>query len=449
MNGFAKCLLTVVLSVCAVLDARAADAVQVHPDSTLSAAGADSCMAVERYPEAAGFSGSGGVLLAGDDRECKSEFGILPAVTSDTLAACGTSAQEADSLTASATGRSWGIFNGIKQYVDYLKADKAVFMADSGSVFGRTFRALDRFLIWRQQLSDFDTLYLSKPQDKWSFRTGFNYKENRIYGIGRLNGTPVTVSLQSRPEVSQSFSAAYRGLGFSFTINPASFFGEKEDIGLGFSWYGQSWGYQIEAVTTKSFSGKVFMENDSGQDPQDWLEFDVPRGNVNLFKLSASAYYVFNNKRFSYPAVVNQGYVQKRSSGSFFLNTDLKWGMLHAGSVEGLGNSPIDMNYLIWGLGGGYGYNYVFDNGLMLHASVRASLVVLNSSRFKIMALNKGMHFSFPDFACNGMFGMVYPFGKWYMGMFYNVNDDSIGDTKHVLFEDLRLWGRLMVGVRF
>lgn len=449
MNGFDKCLLTVVLSVCAVLDARAADAVQVHPDSTLLAAGADSCMAVERYPEAAGFSGSGGVLLAGDDGERKSEPGILPAVASDTLAAYGTSSREADSLTVPATGRSWGIFNGIKQYVDYLKADKAVFMADSGSVFGRTFRALDRFLIWRQQLSDFDTLYLSKPQDKWSFRTGFNYKENRIYGIGRLNGTPVTVSLQSRPEVSQSFSAAYRGLGFSFTINPASFFGEKEDIGLGFSWYGQSWGYQIEAVTTKSFSGKVFMENGSGQDPQDWLEFDVPRGNVNLFKLSASAYYVFNNKRFSYPAVVNQGYVQKRSSGSFFLNTDLKWGMLHAGSVEGLGNSPIDMNYLIWGLGGGYGYNYVFDNGLMLHASARASLVVLNSSRFKIMALNKGMHFSFPDFACNGMFGMVYPFGKWYMGMFYNVNDDSIGDTKHVLFEDLRLWGRLMVGVRF
>lgn len=448
MNGFAKGLLTL-LSVCAVLNARAAVALPGRSGSISPAGVSGSSMAVERYPEAAGFSESGGVLPAGDDGECKSVSGILPAVASDTLAAGGTSAPEADSLTVPATGRSWGIFNGIKQYVDYLKADKAVFMADSGSVFGRTFRALDRFLIWRQQLSGFDTLYLSKPQDKWSFRTGFNYKENRIFGIGQLNGMPVTVSLHSRPEVSQSFSAAYRGLGLSFTINPASFFGGKEDIGLGFSWYGQSWGYQIEAMTTKSFSGKVFMETDSGQESRDWQEFDVPRGNVRLFKLSASAYYVFNNKKFSYPAVVNQGYVQKRSSGSFFLNTDLKWGMLHAGSVEGLGNSPIDMNYLIWGLGGGYGYNYVFSNGLMLHASARASLVLLNSSRFKIMALNKGMHFSFPDFTCNGMFGMVYPFGKWYMGMFCNVNDDSIGDTRHVLFEDLRLWGRLMVGVRF
>lgn len=336
--------------------------------------------------------------------------------------------------------QSTGFWGDVKDYWRFFKYDRGVFKADSGSVFRRTFRALDRFLIFRQQRTGVDTNYLYKPQNRWAVKAGASYMMNNIFGIGYMDNQRLYAAVHSHPEVSLNFSADYRGLGLSFSINPASFFGEKEDMGLGFSWYGQSWGYQLEARSTKSFSGRAVLGD---------MEFEVPRNNVDQFKANLSVYYVLNSKKFSFPAIINQGYVQKKSAGSVLLNADVKWAMLHAGPVAGLDNPPLDMNYLIGAVGAGYGYNFVLRNGMMLHASGHASLVLLNSSKFKIDLLNRGMHFSFPDFSCEGIFGMVWPFGKGYTGIFCHITDDSIGDTRQILMEDMRMWGRVTYGIRF
>ena len=261
-----------------------------------------------------------------------------------------------------------------------------------------------------------------------------------MYGIGTLEGEKVLASVHSRPELSQTFGVSYRDIGLSFTINPDSFFGEKEDIGFGLSWYGQSMGVKLETNITKSFSGTVTVGE---------TLYNIPKGSVDQFKTELSGYYIFNSRRFSYPAIINQGYVQKRSAGGIILKADAKWAMLHSEGFSHLGNTPLDINYFIVSAGGGYGYNYVFPRGVMFHASGTASLVLLNSSRFKVETLNKGMTFCFPDFVCNGLVGVVYPFGKSYTGLFFSVTDDSIGDSNRLLIEDLNLWGQVFYGIRF
>lgn len=336
--------------------------------------------------------------------------------------------------------QSTGFWGDVKDYWRFFKYDRDVFKADSGSVFRRTFRAMDRFLIFRQQRTGVDTMYLYKPQNKWALKVGVNYMMNNIFGMGYMGGERLYAAVHSRPEMTLNFSADYRDLGLSFSINPASFFGEKEDVGFGVSWYGQSWGYQIEARSTKSFSGKAFLGE---------TEFLIPKNSVDQFKANLSVYYVLNSKRFSLPAIINQGYIQKKSAGSVLLNVDVKWAMLHADTVSDLDNPPLYMNYLIGAVGAGYGYNFVLPNGMMLHASGHASLVLLNSSRFKIDMLNRGMHFSFPDFSCEGIIGMVWPLGKGYTGIFCHISDDSIGDTHQILMEDMRMWGRVTYGIRF
>ncbi|MGN0195673.1 MAG: DUF4421 family protein [Candidatus Cryptobacteroides sp.] len=334
-----------------------------------------------------------------------------------------------------------GIFGTIIDSAEYLRDDfRTTFRTDSGSIFRRTFRAIDRFLSYRQRRVSFDTTYLSRPLDRWSLRFSVNYKENQMYGIGMLDGEKVLASVHSRPELSQTFGVSYRDIGLSFTINPASFFGEKEDIGFGLSWYGQSMGIKLETNITKSFSGTVTIGE---------MLYDIPRGSVDQFKTELSGYYIFNSRKFSYPAIINQGYIQRRSAGGIILKADAKWAMLHSEGFSNLGNAPLDINYFIVSAGGGYGYNYVFPRGVMLHASGTASLVLLNSSRFKVETFNKGMTFGFPDFVCSGLVGVVYPFGKSYTGLFFSVTDDSIGDSGRLLIEDLNLWGQVFYGIRF
>ena len=410
-----------------------------------TAAGAATAETASGDEPASGSASTAGATTEAGDRQ--------PIHTGDTLAVTGTLAVT-DTLSATAAGKRpahrgdtlftsphGGVFGTIIDSAEYLRDDfRTTFKADSGSVFRRTFRAIDRFLSYRQRRIDFDTTYLSRPLDRWSLRFSVNYKENQMFGIGTLEGEKVLASVHSRPELSQTFGVSYRDIGLSFTINPDSFFGEKEDIGFGLSWYGQSMGVKLETNITKSFSGTVTVGD---------TLYDIPKGSVDQFKTELSGYYIFNSRRFSYPAIINQGYVQKRSAGGIILKADAKWAMLHSEGFSHLGNTPLDINYFIVSAGGGYGYNYVFPRGVMLHASGTASLVLLNSSRFKVETFNKGMTFCFPDFVCNGLVGVVYPFGKSYTGLFFSVTDDSIGDSNRLLIEDLNLWGQVFYGIRF
>ena len=410
-----------------------------------TAAGAATAETASGDEPASGSASTAGATTEAGDRQ--------PIHTGDTLAVTGTLAVT-DTLSATAAGKRpahrgdtlftsphGGVFGTIIDSAEYLRDDfRTTFKADSGSVFRRTFRAIDRFLSYRQRRIDFDTTYLSRPLDRWSLRFSVNYKENQMFGIGTLEGEKVLASVHSRPELSQTFGVSYRDIGLSFTINPDSFFGEKEDIGFGLSWYGQSMGVKLETNITKSFSGTVTVGE---------TLYDIPKGSVDQFKTELSGYYIFNSRRFSYPAIINQGYVQKRSAGGIILKADAKWAMLHSEGFSHLGNTPLDINYFIVSAGGGYGYNYVFPRGVMLHASGTASLVLLNSSRFKVETFNKGMTFCFPDFVCNGLVGVVYPFGKSYTGLFFSVTDDSIGDSNRLLIEDLNLWGQVFYGIRF
>lgn len=410
-----------------------------------TAAGAATAETASGDEPASGSASTAGATTEAGDRQ--------PIHTGDTLAVTGTLAVT-DTLSATAAGKRpahrgdtlftsphGGVFGTIIDSAEYLKDDfRTTFKADSGSVFRRTFRAIDRFLSYRQRRIDFDTTYLSRPLDRWSLRFSVNYKENQMYGIGTLEGEKVLASVHSRPELSQTFGVSYRDIGLSFTINPASFFGEKEDIGFGLSWYGQSMGVKLETNITKSFSGTVTVGE---------TLYNIPKGSVDQFKTELSGYYIFNSRRFSYPAIINQGYVQKRSAGGIILKADAKWAMLHSEGFSHLGNTPLDINYFIVSAGGGYGYNYVFPRGVMLHASGTASLVLLNSSRFKVETFNKGMTFGFPDFVCSGLVGVVYPFGRSYTGLFFSVTDDSIGDSNRLLIEDLNLWGQVFYGIRF
>ena len=91
--------------------------------------------------------------------------------------------------------------------------------------------------------------------------------------------------------------------------------------------------------------------------------------------LNLNAFYVFNSRRFSYPAAFSQTYIQRRSAGSFLLAFS---GQGQLGKLKMEKN--LDFKMMKIGLGAGYGYNFVPRKGWLLHISALPALIILSKT---------------------------------------------------------------------
>ena len=150
-------------------------------------------------------------------------------------------------------------------------------------------------------------------------------------------------------------------------------------------------------------------------------------------------YYIFNHRKFSYPAAYSQSTVQRKSAGSMLLgigytehNLKVDWDELGSildqrlGKKEN-GESRIDpdlkfseINYFDVSASCGYAYNWVFAKNWLFNASLSAGLAYNQSN-----SDTDGSHshlrfkdFSFKNFNLDGIgrFGVVWNNTKWYAG---------------------------------
>ncbi len=153
-------------------------------------------------------------------------------------------------------------------------------------------------------------------------------------------------------------------------------------------------------------------------------------------------YYIFNHKRFSYPAAFNQSTQQKRSYGSALAGIGytrhtlkIDWNELSEIADAKLGvdlseafNSTIlfeKVTYTDFSISGGYGYNWVFARDWLFASSLSVAL----SYKKSISDSQRGLDafgttisnlrdFKFSDITLDstGRFGVVYNNGKWFAG---------------------------------
>ncbi len=153
-------------------------------------------------------------------------------------------------------------------------------------------------------------------------------------------------------------------------------------------------------------------------------------------------YYIFNHKRFSYPAAFNQSTKQKRSSGSalaglgFTRHTlSVDWQMLNDIFLEELGKDlfanfneePISEKvvYTDLSLSGGYAYNWVFAKNWLFASSLSIAVsrkkAIADSERgFGAVGttIKNLRDFKFSDITLDGVgrFGLVWTNGKMFAG---------------------------------
>jgi hypothetical protein len=156
----------------------------------------------------------------------------------------------------------------------------------------------------------------------------------------------------------------------------------------------------------------------------------------------ADLYYIFNHKKFSYPAAFNQSTQQKISCGSALAgigftrhSLSIDWQMLNYLFKRTLNQSlfgnfdeePLSekVTYTDLSVSGGYGYNWVFAENWLLASSVSLALSrkqsVADSERgFKALGttISHLRDFKFSDITLDavGRFGIVWNNGRMFAG---------------------------------
>lgn len=292
----------------------------------------------------------------------------------------------------------------------------------------------------RMQQHKYDTVYISKPHQRWTVKLRANVSGNALNTQGTVDGLDLRSRLRTDMKITAGASVSYRGLSLGFALNPAKLAGRNKDIELNLNAYGNRVGGDVVMVATKTYKGTATANG---------TDYDVVAGAVSMKMITATGYYAFNHRRFSIPAAFTQSQIQRRSCGSWlagvtFMAAEIKTA---AGAVPGSDSSRLW--FVSAAIGGGYGYNFVIDDRWLIHISDVPQIMIVTRGRFKVGDTSLHTPFRFPSLTNVGRIAVVRHFRKNFIGMSAVINNFYIGDHDQLLVENVKWRARLFYGFRF
>ena len=273
----------------------------------------------------------------------------------------------------------------------------------------------DSIIHARYSVVDYDTNYIKRPKGKFLAKiygnlsgVTFDGKERESIDIDDVD-TYYRVSGKFRTSSRKTISLGltYQGITAGFTINPSSFSGhQKGEVELGFNAYTNKIVFDVNYCISSTFSGTMKINKIP------FMTFE--KGDMKIKMLNISGYYAFNNKRFSFPAAFSQTYVQRKPAGSILAGFGIQMVEIKAlGEFKEFLEGDWTNHMRYYGLGVGYGYNLVFDEGKwLIHASILPNVVVYNVSTTRYDGTRSKSHDKFPVFIMNEHFALVHFFGE-------------------------------------
>lgn len=291
----------------------------------------------------------------------------------------------------------------------------------------------DAFLEKQQAVAKFDTTYIVRPDAKWMLKLRLNVSGADIEADGLLNGESYHAELSAALKTTLSMAVTYRGLSLGVAFNPDNLTGKNSDFECNMNAYGNRLGADVIFQSSKTFSGQQWIGGE---------EVPVEEGKLSQSKLDINVYYVFNSRRFSYPAAFSQSFVQRRSAGSWLLGSSFM------GSKIDMGDSGSSTYLIYWGIGGGYGYNYVLPGKWLFHCSALPTFVVLNRSRIDIGGGQMDVDKRFPAVIIVGRGAVVKHFSCYFVGATMVYNFSSMGSEDCLRISNSKWRVRVFWGIR-
>lgn len=307
----------------------------------------------------------------------------------------------------------------------------------------RTSRLLraDSLLGARYRRLSYDTLYLARPAYDFTAKARINVSGNSINTSGTFLGKKYDTQLNSDNNITTSIGISYRGIGFALSLNPAKLSGRNHSSEFNVSIYNNRWGVDAAYQDARDYHGSTTID---GQ------KLEVPSDIVTTRLVSLNAYFVFNRRRFSFPAAFTQSYIQLRSAGSWMLALSAVGGVVNTHAEATLGTEELKMRLCDIGIGGGYGYNWAVNRHLMFHISALPTVVVAAFNSLTENGQSQHVPFSFPEFILTGRTAATYYFNDRHFASLTYVITTSIFPNRQDLSLSYDRWRlRLCYGFRF
>lgn len=282
-----------------------------------------------------------------------------------------------------------------------------------------------------KEFSKLDTNYV-EPQH-YNFTVMLqNTNTYEMYRLESRSGHSITFTPKPTIKLGPYFGWRWVFLGYTLDLTHLHGGNNKREFDL--SLYSSQIG--IDLFYRKTGNDYRIRRMNLGDDidtsPLHKVNFDGISASIKGFNL----YYIFNHRKFSYPAAFSQSTVQRRSCGSplvgigytrHTLNVD--WNKLNAVVSEHLNQdialSRLDssltfgkIRYTDVSFSGGYGYNWVFAHNWLFASSLSLAIAYKHTS-----SETQRQHFSLKDFTLDninldgvGRFGIVWNNTRWYFG---------------------------------
>lgn len=285
------------------------------------------------------------------------------------------------------------------------------------------------------KFNEIDTSYI-EPQH-YNFTVMLqNTNTYEVYRLNSKSGQSITFAPEANIRIGPYFGWRWIFLGYTLDIKHLDLtHSDRQRQEYDLSLYSSMLG--VDLYYRKTGNDYKIRQMDLGKDIDTDPVIGAGFGGLTSTIKGFNIYYIFNHRRFSYPAAFSQSTVQRISAGSPLLGIgytkhtlSVDWASLDKLVNERIGinrkNIGIDstlmfgtVEYTDISLSGGYAYNWVFARNWLLAASVSVGLAY---KRSKGDVENKG--FSFREFSFRninidgiGRFGLVWNNTKWYAGL--------------------------------
>ncbi len=213
-----------------------------------------------------------------------------------------------------------------------------------------------------------DTTCIYQPKPCFSLglfttgqKAGFDVDVN--FGINMPDGSPLTGSSSYSlgeglcKKIGLEVGYGNVGFGYGLEVGPRS---AAKKSSFAFNVVGKSWGVRLNyfKITNQFVSGLTL-----GEESDDFYLHDefTSEEMAALRSFTIDGYYVFNNKRFAYPAAYKMGLVQRRTAGSWMLTARYMQGDLYNSHEAAMDSYNLLDCFATMqaSVGGGYSVNFV------------------------------------------------------------------------------------------
>ena len=281
--------------------------------------------------------------------------------------------------------------------------------------------------------SNYDTNYVVRPLQRFNAQVLLEGGTCNIQWT--TTGYRAIFKTYDKTAVGVKFS--YMGLGGGYSFFPKYANSDSDDAEAkkyGFHYYGRVFGGELSYLKSGRVGGDITNVN---------LSDDKFRDTLTQKSASASLYYVYNNKKFSYPAAFTSGYLQLKRCGSLLFGMSL----LYSKTENAAQTTVMEQKSLSFGVG--YGYNFVLKQKWLLHLSMIPMLLSGNKCNFTFDSQPSEIKKTEAGVIATGRLAVVYNFSRCYFSLNGVMTTHQFGDEESLSVTLTNLETHLDFGVRF